>query len=587
MYPNRNIPNLYQICDHYYFNKPLLEQIFRDGEYITTYRTNIQGYRIDNNTNEMDSIKACDWLFVGDSYTQGAQVSYSELFSTLLYHSFPDKIIVNVGISGAGIYDEYNYFIDKGLQLKPKKVFLQIGVFNDFFNVKENSASLQDYLMAYSDLYRYFEYNILNNDKLPLSRWTEPFAPSKEENIDYNILFRQSSTQKERDKQEFVNCLTAFKEAVEKHGGELVILLLPSKEQISDEMLNEVMRAYKIKTEELDMTYPNRWMKEITSKLNIKLIDVYSDFRASVVFPFFQKDEHLNSIGHQLIANRLKSEFISCSFYYDYISLSNNYDRYPTIYDEGMSVLHQSMDNKTYSIILSNSNFTRNEILCKGVSELIHPMLSSDQQLLVYTEGDQNIGQTDIILYNRRSGERTIVTKGANKYGSIPTFNHKGDKIVYASWRDTSRGFTLAGISIYDIKRGNDSLLIDGKEESWRPIFSISDDQVFFIQKDSHTKKFLIKSIDLNTHKETIEVNMDYDIWDIALSPSGKYILYAGNKDKNWDIFLFDRNAYKAKQITKSIGDEWDPTFGADDTDIWFAGVMGTNNGIYHKNVLW
>lgn len=62
-------------------------------------------------------------------------------------------------------------------------------------------------------------------------------------------------------------------------------------------------------------------------------------------------------------------------------------------------------------------------------------------------------------------------------------------------------------------------------------------------------------------------------------------MLYAGYKNQNWDIFIYDILQQKEKQITDTLGDEWDPVFGADDSDIWFAGVFGINNGIYHKKI--
>ena len=66
---DKNIPNLYEIHDKFYFNRPFLEQTFDEDEYTSLYRTNCQGYRIDELTNAKDSINACDWLFIGDSFT--------------------------------------------------------------------------------------------------------------------------------------------------------------------------------------------------------------------------------------------------------------------------------------------------------------------------------------------------------------------------------------------------------------------------------------------------------------------------------------------------------------------------------------
>ena len=181
VYSSLDVPNLYELRGSYYFNKPYLEQKFNDPEFVSYYKTNCQGYRIDEMTSPDIHVGSCDWMFIGDSFTQGAQVNYDKLYSTLVYRYFPNKIIVNAGISGAGLYDELNYFKDKGHLLKPKKVFLQIGSFNDFMNVVERHPIFQDYLVEYSSLYRYFKYNASNSDELPLGRWTEPFFPYKPE----------------------------------------------------------------------------------------------------------------------------------------------------------------------------------------------------------------------------------------------------------------------------------------------------------------------------------------------------------------------------------------------------------------------
>lgn len=303
LYPDKNVPNIYEVRGNYYFNKPNLNQRFDDEEFNSHYQTNGQGYRIDFLSNPKDSIKECDWLFLGDSFTQGAQVNYDEMFSSLLYRDFPDKIIVNAGMSGAGLYESLNYLRDKGKKLKPKRIFLQIGAFNDFYNIRSREAVWSEYLMEYSDLYRYLQYNLLDNPTLPLGRWTEPFFASQEENANFNIFFKESSDLKKKDREEFESVISQFKDEANKIGAELIILLVPSKEQISEVMLNEVKDIFRIKDSELDMSAPNTLTSEVCSKYNIDLIDLLDSFKSSEKFPFFMRDEHLNTFGHSLIAN--------------------------------------------------------------------------------------------------------------------------------------------------------------------------------------------------------------------------------------------------------------------------------------------
>ncbi|MDD6472635.1 MAG: hypothetical protein PUF62_06335, partial [Bacteroidales bacterium] len=49
-YADKDIPNLYELHGKYYFNKPYLDQQFNDPEFVTRYKTNCQGYRIDDLT---------------------------------------------------------------------------------------------------------------------------------------------------------------------------------------------------------------------------------------------------------------------------------------------------------------------------------------------------------------------------------------------------------------------------------------------------------------------------------------------------------------------------------------------------------
>lgn len=300
-----NIANLYEVKDKYYFNKPLLKETFFDQDFTSVYITNKDGYRIGNVSGQDKAIDTCSFLFIGDSFTQGAQVNYEEMFSTLIGDSLK-KAVVNGGISGAGIFDEYYYFINQGYSLRPSVVFLELGVFNDFFDVEiHHPSKLKNYLMDIS-LYRYFQYNI-HKEILPLGRWTEPFFATTEDNANFNILYKEMTNTKYRDIQNLKRGLVAFKKAVDTCNSKLIIILIPSKEQISSELLREVQKAYGIKDYEPDMSYPNRLMKQISKEIDVPLIDLSNSFKSSQVFPFFTHDEHMNKVGHRIVAEEVIS----------------------------------------------------------------------------------------------------------------------------------------------------------------------------------------------------------------------------------------------------------------------------------------
>lgn len=576
VYSDKEIPNLYELRGSYYFNRPYLDRKFTDAEYVSRYRTNVQGYRIDDLVDPEKKVEKCDWLFIGDSFTQGAQVDYKDLFSTLLYGKNPDKVIVNAGISGAGLYDELNYFKHEGKKLSPKIVFLQIGAFNDFMNIVEHKANFQDYLMEYSSLYRYLEFNITNREELPLGRWTEPFCQNKEDNIDNNIFFKQTSDIKETDKRIFRDCIIEFKNEVEKCGGELVLIFIPSKEQVSDRMLSEVLKTYNIKRDEIDLTIPNKLCESIAKELGITLFDMYPEFKASLTFPFFMLDEHMNAIGHSLIANKIGHIGENSV---EYISRTNSHERYPTIYSDSI-VLCQSQDEDFYYLEKKFLKDNSYESIWKGVSELIHPVMTMDNRYLAFTEGDQEMSETDVLLYDFLTNEQDkLNTDGC--YAAIPTFSNDNGKVVFPEWSLKDKN---PKITIYDINSKKKSSFADGVE-CWRPIFSRDDSQVLYIQKTNKNDKFIVKSHNLTTGSNSILLNLEYDIWDIALSPSGNYLAYAGNKDGNWDLFLYSFVDKSIRQLTHTIGDEWDPSFGTTDTDLWFAGVFGFNDGIFHMTI--
>ncbi len=579
LYSEKNVPNIYEARGNYYFNKAFLNQKFDNEEFNSRYLTNCQGYRIDLLSNPDDSLTNCDWLFVGDSFTQGAQVNYDEMFSSILCMNFPDKTIVNAGMSGAGLYESLNYLKDEGRKLMPKRVFLQIGAFNDFYNVKERHAGWGEYLTEHSDLYRYFQYQLLDNPALPLGRWTEPFFDNPEENSKFNIFYKQSSEQKKADLRAFEEVIAKFKKETDAIGAELIVLLIPSKEQVSDKMLSEVIRKFDIKASELDMQAPNKLTKSVCDKLGIPLIDLYDSFRNTDKFPFFMRDEHLSIEGHKLIASELKRFFMNESNKYVAFSLGNRNERYPTFHDDGMSILFQSQEPELYKIVSSNLIRSREDVVWSSPKELIHPMISPDKKWLVFTQGDQDRGETDVILYNFQSG-KDIKINPMGFRGAIPTFSHNSKKLVYPKWRDNEHPV----ISIYDIESGTEEITFGNKSsEVWRPVFSSDDKSVFFIKMNDEGR-FEIQKYNIESKKTTPVLKTGYNIWDIALSPSGRRICFAGNKDGKWDLFLYDVISKQIRQLTHSIGNEWDPVFYSED-EIWFAGEFGINNGIYHISI--
>lgn len=573
---DKSVPNLYELHNGYYFNKPFLTQKFVDEEFISHYLTNCQGYRIDKFSQPKDSINKCDWLFIGDSFTQGAQVDYPDLYTTHLFRRFPDKVIVNAGISGAGLYDELNFYKEQGKELKPKKVFLQIGSFNDFFAIQPREATFQDWLMEKSELYRAVVEAMTPMVTFTHGRWTEPFFPDIESNRNFNIFYKESSDLKERDRAAFKDCIAEWKSAIEADGGELILILIPSREQVSEGSLREVCDWYNINPSQLDMYAPNKLLAETAKELGLVYHDLTDRFKSSCIFPYFQRDEHLNHQGHELVSEALGDVISTAKPSINWVSGKNMNERYPTLTSSD-NLLFQRVGEDYHEIVLKQG--LSETVLVRSIEQLIHPSLSQDENSLVYTSGDQDHGDTDVLLVDLLTGS----TRKLNRDGwsaAIPMFNSAGDKIVFPTWERKSGG-DATGLTVVDSKGKTLSEFSTGKE-LWRPIFSRDDKAIYCIEKKS---KFGIVKFDLTTRQKKEVLSTDYDIWDISISPSGRYIAYAGNPDGNWDLFLYDLQTNKITRLTKTLGNEWDPSFGKTDDDLWYAGTFGINEGVFYTKL--
>lgn len=586
------IEDLYEVRQNYYFNRPFLNQTFRDKEFVVQYKTNKQGLRIGSEDVPEIEVEKIDWLFIGDSYTQGAQVQYEDLYTSKLFNFFPDKIIANAGISGMGLPEEYNYYINEGKTFKPKKVFLQVCNFNDFMNVKERQSGFSDYIMHYSNFARFLLYGFkyANPAELPLGRWTEPFYPNKKSNEDYNIFYKPSSNIKKQNIVNFEAYIKKINEAVTRNGAELIVIQIPTKEQVYYKFFEEVINNFKIDVSKLDMNFPNNLLNRICKENNIKHLDLLDDFTDSDQQLFYQFDEHLNVYGHQQMAKSISNFLHSDSNNFlkpKLLSAINTGDRYPNFSKRDCNVLSfQSFRDGNMELFLADSLLQSQKRLTWNSVEEIHPWLSSNNDRIIFTEGNQANNKTKVGIMNIDGTERKYLTSQKNTYGAIPSFSYDDKKVTYAEWQvdEISGDYSNSYIVTYDLKTNKKDIITSDKLESWRPIFSPDNERLYFISKEIGGQ-FDIFEYSLVTGKTKNITNTSFDEWDPAVSRDGKFLVYAGKKNGNWDLFLQDLASTKKKQLTVSLGHEWDPTFSPCGNSIYFAGTFGFRNGIFRINI--
>jgi Tol biopolymer transport system component/lysophospholipase L1-like esterase len=584
-YPDYVIPNLYKIENGYYFNQPFLDQTFRSREFSARYRTNAQGFRIGQGQDPSLELAKVDWLVLGDSFTQGAQVEFEELFTTKLNVRFPDKVVANAGISGLGIAQEYNYFVRKGQELDPDLVILQLGSFNDFVNVEPRPVAFSDRLTTHSAFIRLLLTNLKspNPAELPLGRWTEPFHPDGRANADFNIFYNESSPTKQRDIEAFGRYLGLFKQAVESSSAHLLVVLLPTREQIRHDSLHQVLQTFSIDSKDVNMSRPNQLLKDLTQRLGIDFLDLLPAFRATIGDLYFQRDEHLTAFGHSVMAEAI-GNFLEARIGQPTTQLLSREfagDRYPMPSHDGTLVSYQSVRDGRMELFVASPDFSSRRQLTFSDVDKSHPTLSRDNTKILFTEGSADVLQTEVVLMKVDGSDRRVLTEGATVFGGIATLSPSNTKVAYAEWSyDPQSGkYSNSQIVILDLASGTKTLVTPPDRESWRPVFSPDETTLVYIAKSDG--QFDVYLHDLPTGRERPLTRTPFEEWDPQFSPSGDHVVYAAHPDDNWDLFLHTLATGQTVRLTKTKGDEWDPSFTPDGSAVLFGGRFGLLEAIF------
>ncbi len=282
-------------------------------------------------------------LCMGDSYTFGVSTSDAAAFPAELEADlnkksgprFPVFRVINAGLPGVGIEDNYLYYIDKARKIKPNLVILQYDIYEMArlikpysykFSARGNTyALLKDWPMTdevMRSLRKYLEENWLYrmvseaffdravyqedvenvklaNDVLGVrgSKGTDAIDAVLAEDV--KILDENNFHVIEPLWQRYLEVLLKFKKAVEADGGDFLLVIVPHHMQ-----MNSFDNA------------PSAAIAPFCEKNGIKYVDMTKMFRSLAVDDgvelFLQPfDNHCNASGNAIIAEQISKRIVT------------------------------------------------------------------------------------------------------------------------------------------------------------------------------------------------------------------------------------------------------------------------------------
>lgn len=301
---------------------------------------------------------------LGDSVTEGMQVEAKDRFSDLLNGKLNQnsgainkKIeVMNFGISSLGTSQEFLVYQDYVKQFKPDLV---IDVFYSGNDVRNNSYNLETSRrdVANYGLIPFIGYNGNGTYSVTPSVYIEPVGIKKflrdhsqalrflvsrdyirkilvsikllhnkidkaggRANLTNDIptdyyVFSKDYDQKWQDALKTTEeSFSFFDKEVKKNGAKFIVILLPSREQVSPGIFQKVLDAYPaMKNLALDINRPNSIIVPFLNGQKISYLDLLEEFKniSKNEELYYQRDGHLTQNGHSEVADILYNYLIS------------------------------------------------------------------------------------------------------------------------------------------------------------------------------------------------------------------------------------------------------------------------------------
>jgi hypothetical protein len=281
-------------------------------------------------------------LVLGDSFTFGMNVQDDQAFPARLQERLnaagPEWRVLNAGVFGYGTDNQAAWLSEHGWQHNPRLVVVGFFVGNDVKDVMfgitktvatedgrlvaaeasreamdrgeegqdvERSSGLKGWLEGNSHAYLFLRslwYNTLGKGRS---------GPTKLTIFDAASFYRKDVPPEiEAGWQKTFDVLKAMQADCDAHGAELVLVVIPTREQVYPKSWDDVKAQFDLDEAEFDLELPQRKLSDFASGEGILYIDLLPDFKAANSDPnlYFQVDRHWTVKGHELAAEVIGRE---------------------------------------------------------------------------------------------------------------------------------------------------------------------------------------------------------------------------------------------------------------------------------------
>ena len=278
-------------------------------------------------------------LVLGDSFIFGQGVSMQESLPRQLAGEMPGVDVINAGIPGYNLGQEYLYFKDRGYRCEPDLVLLGFFI-NDLARARELDetdgpdglpvsyqrtaqmlahdrqqaphglrGAVSSFLNSHSLLYvlvrRHMENLVAHHGPAALKPDDKSEDKAEEKEPYYLSVFRDDASQSvARDWDQAYRILDELKHDVTSHGAHLAVILVPAPFQISDKEFHDWLEWSGAAGQAMSRRKPQdmvlAWCRKTATPCDDLLETFENKDREKYYYPY---DLHWTSQGHQLAAH--------------------------------------------------------------------------------------------------------------------------------------------------------------------------------------------------------------------------------------------------------------------------------------------